>query len=84
MSEYDSDAMDKVRKQGIKKARTKNPAARMPPNRTKNPAEYRREQDNTHIMRGNRRKERRGAKDPRTERRIRRNTAGNRTKRGEY
>jgi len=46
MSEYDSDAMDKVRKQGIKKARTKKtPAARMPPNRTKNPAEYRREQD---------------------------------------
>ena len=34
MSEYNSDAMDKVRKQGIKKARTKNPAARMPPNRT--------------------------------------------------
>ena len=36
-------------------------------NRTKNPAEYRQEQDNTHIMRSNRRKERRGAKDPRTE-----------------
>ena len=45
MSEYDSDAMNKVRKQGIKKARTKNPAARMPPNRTMNPAEYRREQN---------------------------------------